>query len=157
MTAAHHFTAWLRLGLLFLLLALHSCSRPDDQVIRQTLLAMKQEAEAGQWDKLMGHISKHYKDKGGNNYFIISQLIRNYTAGVGELAVDMEILGVSINEKEAQAQLKLVVKGKKQGRVYFVVGTDQVPEYPRLWFAKERREWRLLRVEGIRGSEESPW
>jgi len=157
MPAAPFSSAWLRLCLISLLLTFASCSRPDDQLIRATIMAMKQEAEAGKWDELMSHISRHYQDKGGNNYFIINQLIRNYTAGVGELEVELEIMGVSVKEKEAQAQIKLVVKGKKLGKIYFVAGTDEVPEYPRLWFGKERGEWRLKRVEGIKGNEESPW
>jgi hypothetical protein len=141
-----------------LLIFLETCSKPDDQVIRAQIMGMKTDAEAANWDGVLSRISKHYKDKDGNNYFIISQMIRNYTAGVGELQVNIDISGVSIYDKEAKAQIKLVAKGKKMGKVEYVVGTDEVPEYPTLWFAKERGNWRLIRVEGIKGNnEENPW
>jgi len=139
----------------FFLLA--SCSRPDDTVIRETITAFKTNAEAGNWDELMTHISKHYKDKDNNNYFIINQMIRNYTAGVTEMKVDIEIMGVNISEKEAQAQVKMVVQGKKGGNMFFVVGRPDAPEYPRLYLAKEGRQWRLIKVEGIRGNEDNQY
>jgi len=144
-------------GLFVLVLFLQACSRPDDTVIRETIMAMKQEAEAGKWNEVMTHISKHYKDKNGNNYFMISQMIKAYTGDVQELQVNLEIMGVSISEREARTQLKLVVKGKRYGKVYYVTGTEENPEYPKLWLAKERRKWRIIRVEGVDNNRESPW
>ena len=142
---------------LLCLLIIQSCSKPDDTVIRESIMAMKQEAEAGKWNEVLGHISKHYKDKNGNNYFIIMQMIKAYTADVQELQVNIEIMGVSISEREARAQLKMVVKGKRYGKVYYVVGTEENPEYPKLELAKEGRKWRIIKVEGVKGSSESPW
>lgn len=149
-----------RKWLLLLLAALaltYSCSQPDDQVIREQLALMEQESERADWPAVLSHISRHYKDSDENNYFMISQMVKNYTKGVGELQVEIEVLGVKIAEKEARSQIKLVVKGSKAGSLYYVVGTDQAPEYPELWWAKERGDWKLIRVEGIEGDQESPW
>jgi len=144
---------WLFISFLFL----QACSRPDDTVIRETIMTMKQEAEAGKWNEVMGHISKHYKDKNGNNYFVITQMIKAYTGDVQELQVNIEIMGVSISEREARAQLKMVVKGKRYGKIYYVTGTEENPEYPKLELAKEGRKWKITRVEGVRNNQESPW
>lgn len=145
-------------GVLFLLIFLQACSRPDDTVIRETIMAMKQSAEAGKWPEVMGHISRHYKDKHGNNYFIITQMIKGYVSDVQELKVDLEVMGVSISEKEARAQIKLVVRGKRYDKIYYVVGNEQDPEYPKLWLAKEgRNTWRIVRVEGVDNNRENPF
>jgi len=143
--------------LFFLCILIQSCSRPDDTVIRETIMTMKQEAEAGKWNEVMGHISKNYKDKNGNNRFYIIQMIKAYTADVQELQVNIEVMGVSISEREARAQLKMVVKGKRYGKIYYVAGTEENPEYPKLELAKEGRKWRITKVEGVKGSSESPW
>jgi len=148
-----------RSGLIAWLLALIFCfcAKPDDQAIREQISLMEKDAEAGNWESFRGHISRHYKDDSGNNYFIITQMIKNYVAGVEGLEAEVEIMGVSISGDEAKAQIKLIAIGKKQGKIYYLVGREDLPEYPRLWFAKEGRHWRLSKVDGIQGSEESPW
>jgi hypothetical protein len=136
---------------------LQACSRPDDTVIRETITQMKQEAEAGKWNEVLSHISKHYKDKSGNNAFVIMQMIKAYTADVQELQVNIEFMGISVNDREAFVQLKLVVKGKRYGKVYYVVGTEENPEYPKLDMAKEGRKWKITRVDGIHTGQDNPW
>ncbi len=140
-----------------ILLAFCACSKPDDQAIRDQINEMKQEAEAADWPSFQEHISRRYQDDSGNNYFIITQLIRNDVQGVQGLEAEVEIMGISISEDQAQAQLKLIARGKRSGKLYYLVGRDDLPEYPRLWFKKEGRHWRLLKVDGIKGSEESSW
>ncbi len=148
----------LLIPILLWLTVLPFCSRPDDQVIREQLAQMEREAEAGDWPKVFSHISRHYKDNSGNNYLIISQLIKNYAAGAGRLEVDMKVESVKISDKQAQSQIQLVVKGRREGRLAYVLGTDEVPEYPTVWWVKEGRDdWKIIRVEGVKGNEDSPW
>ncbi len=147
-----------RLALAWLIpLILCSCSKPDDQALRETIAEMKQEAEALQWDELRGHISKDYKDDSGYNSFVIGRIIKQYVQGVTGIEATVEIMGISIKGEQAEAQLKLIAKGKKGGRLYYLVGNEDQPEYPRLWFKQEGRHWRLIKVEGIRGPEEGIW
>jgi len=133
------------------------CAKPADKVIRDLLNQMKLEAESGQWDEFMSHISRNYKDHNGNTYLTISYMVRNHTKGVTNLSVELEVMGVSVSEDRAEAQLKLKARGEKGGGVHYVVGTGDSAEYPKVSFAKEGLHWKLVRVEGIRGNEDSPW
>ena len=149
---------WRRLGLAWLLLSIPgACSRPDDQALRRTIAEMKQAAEALKWDDLLGQISRDYKDGNGNNYFVISRMLKNSVSGVTELEAEVEIMGLSLNGDQAEMQIKLIARGKRGGRLFFLVGQEDQPEYPRLWFKKEGRHWRLLKVEGIKAPEDSLW
>ena len=139
------------------ILSFFACAKPDDQAIRELIAQMEKEAEALDWNAFQSHISRHYKDDSGNNYFIIFQIIKNYTQGLDSLEAEVEILGISIRGENAEAQLKLIARGMRQGKISYIVGREDLPEYPRLKFQKEGRNWRLIKVEGIKSAEESPW
>jgi len=141
----------------FFVLSLCACAKPDDQAIRELITQMEKDAEALDWNAFQSHISKHYKDDSGNNYFIILQIIKNYTQGLESLDAEVEILGISVRGETAEAQLKLICRGMKHGKIFYIVGREDLPEYPRLKFQKEGRHWRLIKVEGIKSGEESPW
>jgi len=145
---------------LFLVLSLFlvSCSRSDDdREIRSLFFQMKAEAEALDTQALCSHISKDYKDRSENNYFIVCTLIKRYLTGLNSLEADLNILGISVQGKQAKAELELVVKASRGNNTYYVLGNDQVPEYPVVWLSKERVGWKIIRVEGISQSEESWW
>lgn len=141
----------------FFLLVFCFCSKPDDQEIRELIAQMEKEAEALNWDAFQSHISKHYKDDSGNNKFIILQLIKNYTQGLESLEAEVEIMGISVRGESGEAQVKLVARGTRQGKIFYVVGREDLPEYPRLKFQKEGRHWRLIKVSGIKAEEEGLW
>lgn len=149
-----HFRVWLT-G--FFLLSLCFCSKPDTQALRELISKMEQEAEALNWQAFQTHISKHYKDDSGNTYFVILQLIKNHTTGLEALDAEVEIMGISVGEESSEVQLKLIVQGKKEGKIFYIVGREDLPEYPRIKFAKEGRQWRLIKVEGLKGTEDGLW
>lgn len=124
-------------------------------MIRELVLQMKKEAEALDFDAFMEHISKHYKDDSGNSYLIIYQLIKNHTKELESLSAEVNVLGVSVSDKKAEAQIKLIVQARKRGEIYYLLGKEDLPEYPRLFFAKEGFSWRLVKVSGIKGESQA--
>ena len=119
---------------------------------------MKAQAEALDTNALCSHISRHYQDRSENNYFIVCNLLKRYLTGLDSLEAELNILEISVSEKQAKAELELVVKANRGNNTYYILGSDRVPEYPVVWFNKERGKWKIVRVEGISsGSEESWW
>ena len=116
---------------------------------------MEREAEALDFNRFMDHISKHYKDDSGNTYLIIYQLIKNNIKDVEKLDAEVEVLGVSVGDKKAEAQIKLMVRVWKKGGIYYLLGKEDLPEFPRLYFAKEGFNWRLTKVSGIKGESQA--
>jgi len=150
----------LRLSLFLLLISLSlTCSRSsNDREIRNLLNQMKAQAEALDTNALCSHISRHYQDRSENNYFIVCNLLKRYLTGLDSLEAELNILEISVSEKQAKAELELVVRANRGNNTYYILGSDRVPEYPVVWFNKERGKWKIVRVEGISsGSEESWW
>jgi len=147
--------SFLFIWLIFFSFIFSACSQPEDKVIRELIFQMKKEAEALDFDAFMEHISKHYKDDSGNTYLIIYQLIKNNTKELDALSAEVSVLGVSVRDKKAEAQIKLMVQARKRGEIYYLLGKEDLPEFPRLFFAKEGFSWKLVKVSGIKGESQA--
>ena len=145
------------LTFVLLITAIFSCSHPNDQQIKELFNQMKAEAEALNSQALCRHISKHYQDNAGYNYFVICNLIKRYVDGLDELKVRMKISGIILTKNQARASLELVVRAKRGKKMFYLLGSNSLPEYPTIWLQKEGRSWKIIKVEGIKAGEEESW
>jgi len=112
---------------------------------------MRVAAEAKNSGALMSHFSSDYKDRDGNNKFILGQIVTRSLAHASELKVTIGDVDVFVTGSRATATVPVTVEAISNGAVYFPFGSADEPERPRLTLQKTATgDWLIVKVENVR-------
>ncbi|MEQ9618336.1 MAG: hypothetical protein RIG61_04075 [Deltaproteobacteria bacterium] len=107
------------------------------------------------------HFSLHYKDGHGVTYPVLKNLTQNAFEKYDGFQASYSGLSATIGEnengeKEAAANLDIIVKGIKSGKKQNLIGSDVSPENITVMLKKSSfRGWKIIEVEGIEKSDYS--
>jgi hypothetical protein len=146
-------------GLLILVLGLGWCFhrrlfQNDEKAIRAVIEQMRTAAEAKNTAELMKHFSPNYKDRDGNNKFIIDQIVRRSLVRVDELRITIKSVDVLVMGDTARVSVTVTGEAVKNGKVTYFFGSEDEPETPHLTFQKTSTgDWLIIKVENVRGGD----
>jgi hypothetical protein len=125
--------------------AVLGCNRQTDQdKIKRIITEIQAAGEAKDVRKIMGHISKTYKDPQGFNYEGIRGLLIGYFFRYPKISVYINNLTISVDNTSAKAVFQTVLtSGEKTGSV-----TDVIPQSLGIWdfdvtLKKESSDWKI--------------
>lgn len=124
----------------------------DEKRIREIIEEMRVAAEAKSAQRIIEHFSKDYSDSGGNNKFIIFQMIKHTLDMVEEIRIDVKDVTVLVTGDSAWATVEVTSQAVKNGKIIFPFGSDKEPETPRITFKRTSTgDWVIVRVEDVSG------
>ena len=122
----------------------------DEARIRKLFREGAKAVEARKAEDVMSKVSFNYSDEHGLSYITLKQAVERTLKQMSGIQVEYDIKGITIKDKNASAELDLRViatYGKDTG---YVVGDAAGPAHLTFSLEKERTNWQITKVGGLR-------
>jgi hypothetical protein len=127
----------------------------DPREIESVFNELRDAAEKKDTDGVTEHFSLHYKDEYGASYHVVKNVIGNAFRKYDGIRVSYSGLSVLFSEnesgeKEAAANLDVIVTGRSSGMFYDLIGSEGSPDNITVTLKKSGLGgWKITRVEGL--------
>ncbi|MDA8104543.1 MAG: hypothetical protein M0Z71_04100 [Nitrospiraceae bacterium] len=122
----------------------------DEARIKKLFREGAKAVEARKAEDVMSKVSFNYSDEHGLSYITLKQAVERTLKEMSGIQVEYDIKGITIKDKNASAELDLRViatYGKDTG---YVVGDAARPAHLTFSLEKERTNWQITKVEGLK-------
>ena len=122
----------------------------DEARIKKLFREGAKAVEARKAEDVMSKVSFNYSDEHGLSYITLKQAVERTLKQMSGIQVEYDIKGITIKDKNASAELDLRViatYGKDTG---YVVGDAARPAHLTFSLEKERTNWQITKVEGLK-------
>jgi len=122
----------------------------DEARITKVIYKGKAAIEKEDFEGALTNVSRDYQDDYGLNKMAIAALLKRLYAQFDDITIHVESIDVKIMESGlGQAALLTWVTAKLGGETGYIVGNAENPSRVIFILAKEGKQWRVVKTEGV--------
>jgi hypothetical protein len=122
----------------------------DEARIKKVIYKGKAAIEQEDFEGALTHVSRDYQDDYGLNKMAIAALLKRLYAQFDDITIHVESMEIEIMENGlGQASLLTWVTAKLGGETGYIVGNAENPSRVIFILAKEGKQWRVVKSEGV--------
>lgn len=122
----------------------------DVERIKRTIYTGKEAIEQEDLEEAMAQVSRYYTDDYGLNYLAIRAIMTRILKEFDDIDIHVEKIEVEIVEKRVgRAELLTWVTARGSEGTRYIVGGSQEPCRVVFTLEKDKRRWRVIKVEGV--------
>ena len=122
----------------------------DEERIKKVIYKGKAAIEQEDFEGALKHVSRDYQDDYGLNKMAIAALLKRLYAQFDDISIHVEWTEVEILERGlGQAAILTWVTVKWEGETGYIVGSAETPNGVVFTLAKEGKQWRVVKTEGV--------
>ena len=122
----------------------------DEERIKKVIYKGKAAIEQEDFEGALKHVSRDYQDDYGLNKMAIAALLKRLYAQFDDISIHVEWTEVEILERGlGQAAILTWVTVKWEGETGYIVGSAKAPNRVVFTLAKEGKQWRVVKTEGV--------
>ena len=122
----------------------------DEERIKKVIYKGKAAIEQEDFEGALKHVSRDYQDDYGLNKMAIAALLKRLYAQFDDISIHVEWTEVEILERGlGQAAILTWVTVKWEGETGYIVGSAETPNRVVFTLAKEGKQWRVVKTEGV--------
>jgi hypothetical protein len=127
----------------------------DEARIKKVIYKGKAAIEQEDFERALTLVSRDYQDEYGLNKMAIAALLKRLYAQFDDIKIYVEWMEVEILEKGVgQAAILTWVTAQWGEDVGYIVGNAEIPRRVVFTLAKEGKNWRVVKTEGVEPEEE---
>jgi len=100
-------------------------------------------------DAVMSKVSFNYQDEYGFNYLYIKEMMKHVFQQMSDIKVEYENLKINVTDKNATADMDVMVLATISGNTGYVLGDLAKPAHLKFTLEKERSKWSVIKTEGL--------
>lgn len=130
----------------------------DEERIKKVIHKGKAAVEQEDFEGALKHVSRDYQDDYGMNKMAVAAFLKRLYAQFDDIRIYVEWMEVEILEPcLGQAAILTWVTVKWGGETGYIVGDAKNPSRVVFTLAKEGKQWRIIKVEGVEPVEGLFW
>jgi ketosteroid isomerase-like protein len=127
----------------------------DEARIKRVIYQGKTAIEKEDFEGALKHVSRDYQDDYGLNKMATAAILKRLYAQFDEITIHVEEIAIEIREAGlGQAALRTWVTARWGEGIGYIVGSAENPSRVVFTLAKEGRQWRIIKTEGVEPEEE---